>query len=384
MHVAKRTRLVAGLVAALGIAVCAGGWSGAAVADKFSAKPVVAASGENVTVLANDILNRWEPVAHAAGAHSAAWRDIMGTQLGMMSVDTLKRLSNMSADGNSKAAYKRFNEAFAGAIMQLYASGADAKVTTKDLGSSSIDQVFIPVTPPCRIVDSRNAGGGGMIAFNTTRYYYFYANAASGGWSWSSQGGDPGLATTVCPRTTLAGTLGNTVPSAAVATVTVVSPTAAGNFDIWSGVGAAPGSSALNWAAGQTLANTTVIPTGNRVAPARDFAVRYNGPSGAAHVVVDVVGYFVRNGATALSCVYLYNAASTSVPANSDACADPPACTAGYTQTGALFDNVSFGGLVMSQLNANVAGGTAMCARNTSGTAKSFTAGSICCRVPGQ
>jgi hypothetical protein len=54
--------------------------------------------------------------------------------------------------------------------------------------------------------------------------------------------------------------------------------------------------SVLNWNnPGDIVANTTVVPTGGRTGSGpggsiQDFAVAYNGPSGQAQVVVDVVG----------------------------------------------------------------------------------------------
>jgi hypothetical protein len=391
MHFAKKTRLAAGLAAALGLAVCAGGWSDAALADKPSAKPApaVAASAGSATVLANDILNRWESIAQAAGAHSELWREITGTQLGMMSTEMLQRLASVSADGSAKAAYGRFNEAFVSAIMHTHVSGATAKVTTKDLGSATTDQVFLPITP-CRIVDSRNAGGGGVISFGQQRDYYFYANAASPTWSWSTQGGQAGTAVASCPGTTLAagGTLGSTPPSAAVATVQVVSPTAAGNFLIWGGAGALPTSSALNWAAGQTLANTTVIPAGGRGAGVLDFTVYYNGPSGAAHVVVDVIGYFVQSGATALQCNLQTNigVGAANFPTGTNFQLSFPGCTAGYSATG---NGCGYNGNIPAA--AYLQESTPFFGYcnwfNNSGqtlSRSSFYAETRCCRVPGQ
>jgi hypothetical protein len=74
-------------------------------------------------------------------------------------------------------------------------------------------------------------------------------------------------------------------PSAAVITVSVVSPAAAGNWVLWGGANPMPTASSLNWSAGQTLANTTVVGAGGRTGSGpggaiQDFAVAYNGPSG--------------------------------------------------------------------------------------------------------
>jgi hypothetical protein len=101
-------------------------------------------------------------------------------------------------------------------------------------------------------------------------------------------------------------------------------------------------------------------------------------------VAGDIVGYFIKPQATALQCVDVYNAAPVTVGAGTDVCQNPPACTAGYTETSLLFDNVGFGGLVVSQFNGPSAAGTKMCGRNTGGATQSFTSGRRCCRVPGR
>jgi hypothetical protein len=378
---AKRALAVVCACAALG----ASGWSCAAgPAAVEQRKP---ASAHAMVMDIEAILNRWEPVAAAAGARSPAWREMFRTQLGQLPEFWRNEVAHVRADaGNARASYAAFTQAFVNARFNMVGDAFVGK-TTRKLGTATTDQVFLPIAP-CRIVDTRN--GIGPISAGTSRNFLIYqtTNAVS----WSTQGGVGGAAVTSCPGTVMAsggGTLGTVTPSAVLATVTVVNASAAGNFLIWSGVGAPPTSSALNWtAAGEVLANTTVIPVGPRSGGALDFGVFYNGPTGFADVVVDVVGYFVENAATALQC-----ATTTATGSAGDAVADgaeytvnAPACPTGYTQTGTgcSYSNVS--GVFM--IEHSVEGAFNDCKwRNASGSALSganFRADARCCRVPGQ
>ena len=260
-------------------------------------------STSNPVILANDILNRWEPVAVAAGIHTPAWREMFLTQLSRMDTGILSGIDEVEVDTatNAKASYAKFAGAFKSALMQAYMAGQSGKGNMK-LGSATGDQVFIPITP-CRVVDSRNLLG--PISAGFTRNYQFYASSSGVNFG-TSQGGTPGAAGTVCPG---AVNPNGGAPSAAVVTITVVTPSAAGNFAAWGGASPVSQTSVLNWnGAGSIAANTTVVPAGGRTGTGpggaiQDFAIAYNGPAGQAQVVVDVVGYFVENLATALDCV---------------------------------------------------------------------------------
>ena len=88
--------------------------------------------------------------------------------------------------------------------------------------------------------------------------------------------------------TMVGGTCG--VPSGAKAVslnVTVTQPTAAGNVRLYASGAPAPLASTLNYVAGLTRANNAVAP----LSAAGKLAVRC-APSGTAHVIVDVNGYF--------------------------------------------------------------------------------------------
>ncbi len=340
---------------------------------------LVAGSMDATSAIAT-ILNRWEPIAVQADAHWASWREVYETQLRLMPEEWLKeflRLQPRDDLQSAKANYKQFTQVFVSAqanIIDQTVLKSD-KVSSK-LGSATNDLIFNPI-PPCRVADTRNVGG--PITAGGTRTIYWWSNI--GGNSWAGQGGVPGASNVACPGTVITsqgGTLGNVAPAAAVATITVVNANAAGNFVVWNGVGAAPTVSALNWDhAGEVIANTTLIPGGN---PANTFSVAYNGPSGQADVVVDVVGYFVENGATALQCVvtlandYLFESGFI----NS---LSPPPCPATYS----LVSVRCVSDALIPPAPTLVGVDASTCTyQNTTGVAQAFHVSARCCRLPGQ
>ena len=386
--------------AACVLSVCACGVASSSIAGENtgalvartseSARAVATPESSNPVMSANAILNRWEPLAVEAGAHSPAWREIFATQLTAMDASVLRSIDAVKPyAGDAKASYARFAQAVRAAEMQSFGLAALGKSPTK-LGSPTGDQVFVPIVP-CRIVDTRNVGG--PISAGTTRNFFFYSTGATE--DWSGQGGIAGPTGTTCPGTILpnGGVYG---PSAAVVTVTVVSPTAAGNWVIWGGASPIPTASALNWTGpGQILANTTVIPFGGRTGSGpggaiEDFAVKYNGPSGSAQFVADVVGYLVENQATALDC-YETPLTSTAVVLFSDqyfaTFLAANACAAGWALTSGNCDRDT------DTLDLEVDGYSGSFPQahwnckffNRSATEPgNIYASSICCRVPGR
>lgn len=247
------------------------------------------------------------------------------------------------------------------------------------LGQTTTDQIFNPITP-CRVVDTRVATSpayAGPIPVDTQRNFYFYASGAT--WNWSVQGGPNALANAVCPGTSLTsdgGTLGFP-PSAAVATITVVNPTAAGNFIVWGGTGTFPVTSALNWTgAGQVLANTTVIPAGGRGTGVLDFTVRYNGVTGAADIVVDVIGYYTENKATPLVCAPWGN--FQDLAAGQTATVGAPECGSGWTEVSTYCYSNSYATYLVTSHD-----GYCDYTNTSQVNAARIGAARRCCRVPG-
>lgn len=114
---------------------------------------------------------------------------------------------------------------------------------------------------PCRVADTRNANGpqgGPPIAANATRTFVV--------------GGQCG------------------VPSSARAislNVTVTQPDAQGDVRVYPGGTQLPGTSTINFRAGQTRANNALLALGS----AGDLTVRAVMPSGSLHLILDVNGY---------------------------------------------------------------------------------------------
>ncbi len=114
---------------------------------------------------------------------------------------------------------------------------------------------------PCRIVDTRNTGG-----------------------PW----GGPALEAGVARAFEIAGRCGVPADAAAVAlNVTVTNPTSAGSLTVYPGMGLAPGTSTVSFAAGRTRANNVTIGLiGGFV------AVLDRQETGTADVIIDVNGYY--------------------------------------------------------------------------------------------
>ena len=120
---------------------------------------------------------------------------------------------------------------------------------------------FHTVTP-CRLVDTRNAAG---------------------------PTGGPALAAGAVRELPVAGACG--VPASAVAVavnLTVVTPSTAGFLEVLPAGARPSGTSILNFKAGRTRANNALLPLGLSGA----VTVRCAIPSGTAHFVLDVTGYF--------------------------------------------------------------------------------------------
>ena len=167
------------------------GAAGAAnLAESAIVKPSAQATTDraNAIVLANQILNRWQPVAEEAGALTPIWREQYLAQLASMDDSILEQLDrvNARAGGAVKARYARFVEGFRSAVMHTVMLAREGKGQLK-LGLTDIDQVFIPITP-CRIVDTRNVGG--PIAASTQRAFVWVRGTSA--FTWASPRGRAG------------------------------------------------------------------------------------------------------------------------------------------------------------------------------------------------
>jgi hypothetical protein len=79
--------------------------------------------------------------------------------------------------------------------------------------------------------------------------------------------------------------------SAVVMNVTVTNPTVGGFITVYPDGGTRPLASNLNFTAGQTVPNLTMIPVG-----ANGFVDLYNGSPGSSDLIADITGYYTRSG----------------------------------------------------------------------------------------
>jgi hypothetical protein len=383
---------LAGIAMCLGVATAAAPFAAGAAAMGSAAKPLLEERGAvvNATTSAaaiNRILDRWQPVTAVLKQDTRVWRSQFGALLEQVSPATLQSIDAMDATPGSanRTLAKLYETAYMAAVSDVgtrFAAQVRAAKTAAKLGPGSTDLEFVPILP-CRIVDTRNLGPGNGITAGTQKNYYYYSDGTTPP-SWSTQGGVPGPVATGCPNTVLGGTLGNAAPAAIMANITAVNTTAPGNFIGWGGSPTViPNTSVLNWDhAGEIIANTTVIPWGGRTGGNLDFTIRYNGPSGASDVVVDVMGYFVENAATSLQCVTATASATIPIGTGTDTAIAYPACPTGYAKTGGYCNGA--GGAATSGIYL-VESGEANCIfRNLGGATPTGSAISQCCRVPGR
>jgi hypothetical protein len=179
------------------------------------------------------------------------------------------------------------------------------------LGDIGADLVYTPVDP-CRIVDTRNAGG--PIAGFTSRS--FDVDAPDVPW-FTGQGGNNGP----CG-------IPFDVTRAVAMNVTVTQPDNFGYVTVWAVGSPQPLASVLNFNPGQTIPNFIIAPVEPGVG--NDFNVFV--ALGTTHIIVDVMGYFAPPVATPLDCT---DAASgfVAVAVNSWTTVDAN-CPAEYTATG--------------------------------------------------
>jgi hypothetical protein len=244
------------------------------------------------------IVRRWE----ASARESGKWDENYQTDLRAALV---KLMPDNLIEAGEATSYE--------SMMHVLATGRPNATGVQDaLGDVTADLVYTPVAP-CRIVDTRFASAGAIIG-NTFRGF------DADGTSFAAQGGS---------NSSCGIPLG--VAAAVAMTITVTQPIAAGYVNAWATFQAQPASSVVNYAAGQTIANSTIIPI--LPGPGNDFNV-YSLVD--THVVIDVLGYFAVPVATALDCT-IEKSAVTAVPVNAWTNVDA-VCQTGRMATGGGYD----------------------------------------------
>ena len=309
----------------------------------------------NPSSVAAAIFARWDAEVRASGKWNAtAAVDLMGALMKLTPENLV-----LASEATS---YKGVMNVIATGRSATPAPGPDditVPSLAQRLGDSGADLVYTPVTP-CRIADTRVAGG--VIAATTSRLFDI------DGGNLSAQGGSA------------TGCLPYGVVTAAVLTLTVVTPTGPGFLTAYGYNGPVPLAASMVYGPGDVLSNTTVVP--DSPGAGGDFNV-YSYAS--THLVIDVVGYYAAPQATQLDCTQAFSAmtpVAVNVWTNIDVL-----CPAGRSATG--------GGVLTSEGTAGFPGvwtisvpASATVWRtwvdNQTGGSRSIQTWAQCCRVPGR
>jgi hypothetical protein len=261
------------------------------------------------------------------------------------------------------------------------AAGGIANDSQK-LAPSDNEYIFVP-TDPCRVSDTRSWPTWGTMGAQRVRHSWVWANGA--GFNYNSQGGTGISGSGNCSATNFPNAL--IPPVSVLATVTVVLPTAAGNLRAWNGSNTIPLASMLSFAAGQNTANTTIIPINRGVAKitgpaidttgALDIAI-WNESGGAADIIVDVVGYFVKPQTYAMTCSNVFATFTQTATGTGFVSVSAPACPTGTSRTGLLCGQSG----TASNMNSNGYNGGSACEWSLSQPTRIYTAYNICCTLP--
>jgi len=316
--------------------------------------------------LVHRIVMKWgNHVQEAYRADVREWALDMVPVFSRASLETLQRAANSSTFERMNDAFlvdDQGNTAHTNLLNAIDRGGATAgKVPTKLLGEVTSDLVFVPITP-CRIVDTRVAGG--QIAANTVRH--FDVTAVS---DYAFQGGDASN----CNGAGAAGSF-----AAAAINFTVVTPATAGYITAFPFLGTQPVASTVNYAAGAIVGNYSVVKL-DQGASANELSV-YS--FAQTHLVADLVGYFINPQLGGLDCQETVSSNIT-VNANSTGTGSSPACAAGYTIVSGGCTMSSFEGRIVSSRQFP-GSNTQFCAFRNESTTSSNT-GVVygrCCKLP--
>jgi hypothetical protein len=161
---------------------------------------------------------------------------------------------------------KQIGKISAGIVLTACSTLASAQ-----LGSLSTDLVYTPVTP-CRIIDTRNAGG--VLAAGSIRGFN----------GWGSNFATQGGAASNC------GIPVTTDTAAIVVNFTVVSPSTAGYITAYPSNAAQPLAASLNFNAGDVKGNNAVLKLNQTVTGSHLNIYT----TSITHLVADVVGYYAK------------------------------------------------------------------------------------------
>lgn len=236
--------------------------------------------------------------------------------------------------------------------------------------ASYADLVFTALNP-CRILDSRvSQGGAGPFANGIARAIQIGPYT-----SYTFQGGSA----TSCGLNTLAG---NGQIAAVMVAASSFTQTAAGYLTFYSATAPDPSATvvSMHYRPGIVQTAFVVMPTDLFSGDVWSAGISRNANT---EVTIDIVGYFARPKAVALSCV---DVTQDIITANGVRSIGTPACATGYSlascgvQTGSN-DNQTVNAVAPINANSNTCFTSIT---NLSGFTRTYTFNARCCRVPGR
>ncbi|AWV08600.1 hypothetical protein C9I47_2931 [Lysobacter maris] len=304
--------------------------------------------------LVHEIMMKWGPfVAETYQITPQAWAREMGDLFATSSLDTLQAAANANTLDQMTLAFTSVSSGGA-SIGGISTQAGD--ISIQSLGDAAADLVYVPV-PPCRIFDTRVAGG--IIGAGSTRNLDVTAIG-----NYSGQGGDASN----CNGVGAAGSF-----AAAAINFSVVTPSAQGFITAFPFNTTRPLAATMAYNPG--VIDTTLSIVALDQGPSAAEMSLYS--SATTHVVGDIVGYFINPQATALQCVETAQTIDSVAPgATKNTVA--PACAAGYTQTSTNCESSTWQMPFVFFSNGTCS------AQNNSGGNASLRASRTCCRVPGR
>lgn len=307
--------------------------------------------------LVSAIVRRWSGyVRHSYGTEPRVWAQSMAGTFAAADPMNLRRAERMGTYEGMVSLLVGQRTTDASIINQLAKSDP---VTAASLGSPANDLVYTMISP-CRIVDTRIAGG--VIAGNATRDLHSH----NAGGNFAPQGG---LSTGDCgiPES----------PSAVVMNVTVVGPGSPGFLTIFPYNTPRPTASSVNYVGGSVVGNEVIVR--QTLGQEFDFSIF---SLAETHVVVDVSGYFMAPIQTAVECVTPF--VTMPVPAQGFA-GVTASCPSGYAATGGGCFVPPNG--ILASFSVTVSGpdsGYKCDISNATVNILQASAQARCCRIPGR
>jgi hypothetical protein len=257
-------------------------------------------------------------------------------------------------------------------IAGLPTSGASGQfeLTPQVIGGSDFNQlVYNTVSPPCRVVDTRNAGPRtGPILANQTRSFDLTTDAETEG-----QGGGP----FPCPGLPSFHNIGWAL------NITVLGNgpyTTHGGLKQWPFSGPEPNASVINWTPGLNGAIANGIIATGCPGCADSISIKNFGAD-PTHVIVDVMGFF-EDGTISSSTVTSFAGLPVSVASGSDTAVNGGTCPAGTVLIGGEVEHANTSGVAVSASRQRSSTQWGYMVFNSSGSPVDVTAYSRCQDTP--